>query len=408
MIKYEIKKVFLRKSSKIALFVLLFVIGITCFFAADVSFVDENGDTMEGPKAAAALKAAQKEWKGCLDEDAIRRVIAENRRILETPEALSENLKENEIAYGWKQGIMEIRNLLNVSYAAAFRDYDYYRADSLTEDEAVHFYENRPRLLREWLEEEAKDQFSEREKEYLISHYESLSTPFYYDYMAGWRKLFEYAPTIVMITMLILGYLTAGIFSNEFSWKSDAVFFTSMYGRSKAVAAKLWSGFFIVTGVYLISILLYTAIVLLCLGIDGWNLQIQVDWGAWKCLYHITNWQKYLLIVLGGYIGCLFINFSGMLVSAKTRSTVLAVMVPVIVLFVPSFIGNINDPFISKLIGLLPDQLLQTGVALNYFNLYSLGGRVAGGVPVMMVLYSLLTGVFAPVIYRIYRRSQAG
>ncbi len=402
MIQYEIKKVFSKRSSRVALALLLFVMGITCFFAADVSYVDENGDTIKGPKAVAALKAAQKEWKGELDEDTIRRVIAENRRIEETPEAASENLREKEMVYGWKQGFREIRDLLNVSYAKAFREYDYYRADTLTEEEAVHFYENRPRLLKEWLKEEAKDQFSEREKEYLTDKYESLSTPFSYDYMMGWQRLFEYAPTIVMITMLILAYLTAGIFSNEFVWKSDAVFFTSVYGRNKAVAAKLWAGFFIVTAVYF-AFLLYTGMVLLYLGADGWNLQVQVDWGAWKCFYHITNWQKYLGIALGGYIGCLFLCFLTMLVSAKTRSAVLAVMVPVVFLFIPSFVGNINAPFARKLIGLLPDQLLQTGETLNYFNLYSLGGRVFGAVLVLMILYGTLTGILLPVIYREYR-----
>ncbi len=42
MIKYELKKVFLRTGSRIALLVLLLVTGITCFFAANISYVNEN------------------------------------------------------------------------------------------------------------------------------------------------------------------------------------------------------------------------------------------------------------------------------------------------------------------------------------------------------------------------------
>jgi hypothetical protein len=38
-------------------------------------------------------------------------------------------------------------------------------ADSLTEEDAADFYRNRTRLLREWLEGEAKDQFTDEEKE---------------------------------------------------------------------------------------------------------------------------------------------------------------------------------------------------------------------------------------------------
>lgn len=405
MIKYELKKVFLRTSSRIALGVLLFVIGITSFFAANISYVNENGETTSGPAAVASLKNAQKDWSGILDEETLRQVIAENRRIRTSPEAMSDNVREKDIAYGWGQGINEIRNLLNCSFCA-FREYDYYRADSLTEDDASSFYTNRISSLQEWLSDEAKDQFSEEEKEYLIKQYESLETPFFYDYMAGWRQLFEYAPTIVMITMLILGYLVAGIFSSEFSWKSDAVFFTSFYGRDRAVSAKVKAGFLLVTLVYFAVFLLYTGIVLIYLGTDGWNCLIQSNWSSWKSFYNITNLQEFLLIALGGYIGCLFISALSMLVSAKTKSAVIAVMVPVVLIFIPSFIGNINSPLANKIIELLPDQLLQTGVALGYFNLYTLGGKVLGAVPILLVFYTALTVILLPVLYQEYRCKQ--
>lgn len=404
--RYEVKKVFAKKGSKIALVLLLIVMGITCFFATDVSYVDGEGNSQSGPAAVSKLRAARKEWAGYLDEEKIREVIAENRRIQNTPEALSQNVNERNIAYGWKQGINDIRDLLNCSYATGFREHDYYRADSLTEDEAASFYENRTKLLREWLENEAKDQYSGEEKAYLIRQYEKMETPLYYDYMTGWHQLFELSSTIIMLTMLILGCLVAGIFSNEFTWKADAVFFSSVHGRNKAVSSKIRAGFWIVTAVYFASFLLYTGIVLGYLGAGGWNLSVQANWTAWKCFYNITNWQKYLFIAIGGYVGCLFISFLTMLISAKTRSTVLAVMTPVVLIFIPSFISNIDSPVVNKIIGLLPDQLLQIQMALGYFNLYSVGGMVVGEAPVILVLYTVLTIIIFPVLYQTYRRLQ--
>lgn len=406
MVKYEVKKVFAKTSSKIAVVMLLIVIGVTCFFALNVSYVDENGYSRNGPAAVSALKAAQKEWTGYLDEERIQKAIAENRRIRNSPEALSQDVTENNIAYSWGQGMEEIRNLLNCSYAKAFREHDYYRADSLVPEDAGDFYDNRTRLLKDWLADEAQYQYSSGEKEYLIRQYENLATPFYIDYMTGWRQLFEYAPTIVMLVMLILGYLVAGIFSNEFTWKSDAVFFSSVYGRNKAVSAKIKAGFCIVTTIYFVAFLIYTGVVLLYLGIDGWNLPIQSSWTSWKSFYNITNIQEFFLIVMGGYIGCLFISFLSMFVSAKTRSSVLAVMIPFILIFIPSFIANIDSPLVNKVIGLLPDQLLQVGNALKFFNLYSIGGKVIGEVPVIIILYIILTVIILPILYREYRRTQ--
>lgn len=404
---YEIKKVFYKTSSKIAILVLLFVMGIACFFATSVEWVDENGDDHIGPAAVSKLRAVQKEWAGYLDEEKISKVIEENTRIRTTPEALSDNVQKSNIAYGWGQGISDIRDLLNSSFATRFREYDYYRADSLTKKDACNFYSNRTLLLKEWLEDEAKDQFTEAEKEYLISQYENLETPMYYDYMKGWSQLFEYAPTIVMLSMLVLSYLVAGIFSNEFSLKSDSIFFTSFYGRNKAVMAKIKAGFIIVTVLYFAAFILYTAITLLYLGADGWNLAIQIDRGNWKSFYNITIWQEYLLIAIGGYIGCLFLSFMVMLVSAKTKSAVFAVMIPVILLFIPSFTGNIRNHIIQKvLLGLLPDQLLDIGTALNVFNIYSFFGIMIGAVPIIMVLYTVLTVVIIPFLYKEYRHKQ--
>lgn len=340
MTKYEIKKVFSKTSSKIAVILLFAAMGITLFFALDVSYVDEAGNSQNGPAAISKLKAAQKEWSGYLNEDKIRKVISENQRIQNTPEALSRNVTQNNIAYGWGQGIKEIRSLLNCAYAEEYREYDYYRADSLTVEDASDFYTNRIRLLKDWLESEAKDQFSDREKKYLVDQYNSLKIPLYYDYMAGWQQLFEFAPTIVMITMLILGYLVAGIFSNEYAWKSDAVFFSCTYGRDRAILSKIKAGFSIVTIIYFAVFLIYTGSVLLYLGTDGWNIPIQSSWTSWKCFYNITNLQKYFVICIGGYIGCLFLSFLSMLLSAKTKSGLLAVMVPAIAIFLPSFIST--------------------------------------------------------------------
>lgn len=117
-------------------------------------------------------------------------------------------------------------------------------------------------------------------------------------------------------------------------------------------------------------------------------------------------WQKYLLIVTGGYIGCLFISCLTMLVSAKTKSAVLAVMLPFILIFIPSFLGNIQSPWISGVLGLLPDQLLQVGTALGYFNLYGLGQWVVGAVPILFLLYGALAIALIPSTYQLYRRKQ--
>ena len=114
--------------------------------------------------------------------------------------------------------------LLVYSYGE-FRDYDYYLPDSLVPEDAPLFYMNRTKHLKDWLDKEGKEQFSEEEKEFLVEKYGEMEVPLYYDYADGWKQLFLYAPTLLMILVLILGFLAATIFSCEYQYKANAVFF---------------------------------------------------------------------------------------------------------------------------------------------------------------------------------------
>lgn len=387
-----------------AVALLAVLLCVVCFFAGNISYVNESGETETGFQAVKKLREEQKEWAGFLDEVKIRKVIEENNKISQTPEAKSEDFQENDKAFHKKQGFQEIRNLLNYAYAEGFRDYNYFRADSLKPEDASKFYENRIVLLKEWLSGEGKALFSETEKEYLIKKYESLQTPFFYDYVEGWKQLFLYFPTILMILMLVLGYLISGIFAREFQWKADSILFSSMYGKNKAVSAKVKACFYIVTGIYWCTVLLYTGAVLLYLGADGAFCPVQANSSGWKSFYEMTNMEKYILCAVGGYLGCLFISFLTMLVSGKTKSSVAAVVLPFVLLFLPSFLSNINHPAAAGILGLLPDRLLQLAQGTANFTLYEIGGKVLDGIFLLFPVYSVFCALLLPVLKRMYRK----
>ncbi len=80
MTKYELKKIFSRTGGRAALVLLFVLVGITCLFAANLSWIDENGEPKTGPAAIALLREERKAWAGELNEERLRAVIAENRR----------------------------------------------------------------------------------------------------------------------------------------------------------------------------------------------------------------------------------------------------------------------------------------------------------------------------------------
>ena len=127
--------------------------------------------------------------------------------------------------------------MVNYAYSPDFQEWDWYRNESVTPDQAADFYPNRVRLMETWLYDETDSVyrlFSEAERQYLCAQYETLQTPFFYTYSEGWQQLLYQSTFVIMAGALILGFLTAGIFANEFKWRSDAVFFSTRHGRGKA------------------------------------------------------------------------------------------------------------------------------------------------------------------------------
>lgn len=405
MLRYEIKKCFSKIANKIGLLILTVVLIIVSYFAVTyVDYVDEDGNNRTGIIAVRSLRDMKNQWAGYITEDVLREVIVQNALVNASAEYQSNDVQENNKAYSKKQGFSDIRDMINHAFCG-FREYNYYRADSVTTEEVSEFYTKRISNLEEWLySDEAKDQFTDMEKQFLIKQYEQLETPLYYEYADGWIALLEYAPSIIMLTVLITSFFVSGIFSNEFQLKADAIYFSTKYGRNKAVKSKVEAGGIIITIIYWVVVLLYSAIVLGILGADGANCAIQAGFGSWKSFYNITYFENYLLTMVGGYIGSLFILTISMLISAKTKSTVLSVTVPFIFVFLPSFLSGFSA--LTEILGLLPDQLLQMNVAIKYFNLYQFGDRVIGAVPIIMILYAVLYVLMVPILYRVYQKAE--
>lgn len=405
MLFYELKKIFGRAGGKIALLVLAIGLAVICYSATlQVSYTDENGDSHTGPTAARDLRDAKNEWAGPIDETALLRAAEENQRIIASDDYNSDDIQRQNIAYHDMQGFEAIRSLVAGTFDG-FNEYNYYRLNTLTPGEAGQLYERRVQNLEEWL---ARPDifFSPAEADFLINQYEAMETPLYYEYNDGWETLIYYAPTLVMFLLFVIIFLVSGIFPSEHRLKANAIFFSTKLGRGKAVRAKLLSGLVTTTVIYWVAIAVYTIVGLALLGADGAGGAFQLL--KWKAFYNLTIGQAYALSVLGGYVGTLFLALLAMIVSALTRSQVVAVIVPYVLVLAANFANSILSSWevLPQILGLLPDQLLQVAQVLDDFNLYTVFGHVTGSVPLLFLLYSALSLALIPLLYRIYRKSQ--
>ena len=91
------------------------------------------------------------------------------------------------------QGFSEIKDMINMGFCE-FRDFNYYRIDSLSKEEVGQIYENRGKSLEKWLNsEDADGLFDENEKAFLIEQYSEMKVPLYYEDYDGWKSALSYA-----------------------------------------------------------------------------------------------------------------------------------------------------------------------------------------------------------------------
>lgn len=401
MLRFEIKKVFSKMINKIVL-AALFIVTLAAAMLAirDVRYVKEDGkEVVTGYSAAKELRKRKNEWKGELNGAVLRKVIEENQ-------AINAAEKDDDAAFAKKQGFIDIKNMFNSAFGK-FDEYDYYLVDRISKEEADEFYQRRISGLKEYLNsEEIKNGFTDAEKDFLISQYERLETPFYYAYADGWKAILDshYLPTLMIFVVVLTGFMTAGIFSDEFQYKADAIFFSAKYGRNKAITAKIQAGFTIVSVVYWGSMLLYSALILLTLGTGGAHCPVQTGLGNWKSIYNITYIQDFFFSLLGGYIGTLFILTLAMLISVKLRSTVIAATIPFVLACIPMFLGRIS--ILAPISIFSPDQLLRISVNLEEFVVVTIGGKAMGYISFLIPLYFVLSCVLIPMIYKGYKKAE--
>lgn len=410
LMRYELKKVFSKRVNQIVLILLAVLLAYTCQSAlVKVEWVDGQGNSETGHAAAVNLREASQDWSGSLDQQLLEKVLVQLKAIYSSTEVDPQSQESNWILSHQLQGFQDIADLLGWAYQTEYASFEEMVMDLQPED-LSRFYTIRINDRKNWLYEDDSSwgfyNYSPREKQYILDKFEALQTPLETGYHEGWVQATEQLPTLLKYGMILLSFVLAGIFADEFSWKTDAVYYNTLHGRTRATAVKGGVGFLTITVAYWLCVGVYSLIVLGSLGTDGGNCSIQVHAAYWNIREQMTFRQFYLLAIVTGYLGYLFVGFFVLWISAKTKSPVLAVLIPSLILLLPGFLWNFYSPTMRRIIGILPDKLLDIGVAIQYLYLYTLGERVMTAVPIVATVYTCATVLLVFLCYREYRHKE--
>ena len=393
MVKYELKRIFTKRMNRLLLAVAVIISAVMSVFAVTSNrYVDTEGVAHETPGAARRLAEDKNRWKGEVTGDVIAQIVADRQEInRQYPEDVPNTV------FGQKtQSSEDIEFMIN-NILSGEGDYDPSAILNLTPEQAKDMYSIWKEKTEEIVQEYGE---TEEQQEFLRTQYEKVDTPFYYEAPVSWDTMLTYATTYGIILVVLIGFLAAGIFADEFSLKADAVFFSCRYSRTKAVRSKILTGLLMTTVIYWTGMALLSVISYTVMGVSGFSSPYQLDQPY--SIYNITFGEEYLILLLSGYIASLLSASVAMLVSAKTHSANIAVCIPFILFCVSPFIGRAL-PF-GTFFQLTPDQLMNILNCAREPYIYQIGSMVFRQIPFVMLFYTLVAAVFLPVIFQCYRR----
>ena len=413
LIRFEFMKVFKKKSFLCAVVLMMVMLVIVpCLTISENNWIGEDGSEISGMAAIQAKRDALKDSSCDLTAERLQSVIINYQSAYADPVNFIQadgtaGLWINNATYAkYIQSDSEIKYLIDAAFTPEGESYDYYAMGSMDPADAVYFYENRMRKVEEHLNMDySYGNYSEADKEYFIARNEKITTPFHYEYNAGWNKLLSISYVSLMVIALVICITLAPVFSSEYQTGADAILLSTRYGRSKLITAKIVSSFLLTSVIYVSGVFILTLETFLIYGSGGAACSLQVI--NFLAPSNVNLLQSYLYVLLAGYFMCLFMQGITLLLSAKMSSPFPVIICTMVFFIVPSFLSySRSSRTYNNILNLMPAKMAAAYSALAKYEVFHILGLKIS-YPVMLILVALLVSVFTlPFAYRAFHKHQ--
>lgn len=394
MLKYELKRIFTKRLNRVLIMIGLLLSVILSFLAATSNrFVTPQGHLETGITATRKVVADKNRNKGLMTPQKISELIAQDQKTFQE----YKDKDESDKVYGTSlQQYLDVEQL--VSYIlTGNEDYDPSVYLDVNPKKLLNIYKIREAKIQKLIKKNGK---TEEQRKYLKAQYDKISIPYQYEAPDSWDTMQLYVVTYSIILAVLMGVLASGIFSEEITLKADAIFFSSKYGRNKAIKTKIIAGLITSTGIYWTGMCLFTVISLALMGTSGSHTLMSMMNSY--TIYNVTYGQAFYIMMFAGYIANLLATTVSMLVSAVMGSPNIAICIPFFLFCIMPFAGRLGG---GKGIFLLtPDQLNNFQEIMKVNHIYQIGGFVTNQLTMILMIYVVINITLIPLIYFIYKK----
>lgn len=382
----EHRKLWRKAGTKISVFIcFLYVVvfgSILSFqwfnFGSKVNFTSSDfGKNFDGYTAIRDRQEYALSFGGVLSDKSIQQIVGDYQRMESADAKKAWDLTDWMIINDW------LRNLWpELQEAGSYQvGISYFEPEKLTD-----FYGRRQPVLEKYLENNNQ---TGKEKEYLLQIDEKVIRPFYYGWIRGWQTLLSITiDTSAESMALFLAIVLSTLFAGEWHDNTSPLVLTTKNGWEKIAVAKIITGLAFTVELFAIIAICDIASQLFFMGTTGWDMPVQLikltAIAPMNMLQaEIYEWA-FTLLGMVGFAGIV------MLISSAVKSNVLALLLSLAVVYVPTLIDPYLPCGLQKALSLIP--LVGSGTDIFRTYTFHIFGKYVWS-PYLLITVPVLIGI---------------
>lgn len=335
LVGFEYKKIFLKKSVVIAVFLALI---ITVFSNIGV-MIGNNPNTGRSHYEDMLI---DKGYTLALEDVPLdENLILEASEAYKTIDADVYPYSKSEEYQKYARPYSKVYQLIESVYAKQGSGFGLKGMQNITKEEANHYYEKRIRQYQ--LNLENNPFFTQDNIDRIIKIDSQVQKPFVLEDISGYEYFFSFTTTSAFIIMLLIAFIISPIFVNEYNQRTDSVILTTKNGKKSQIYAKIFTG---ISLSMMISISFVSIGYLLCMSVYGFDgafapIQLHIP----LLTYNFTMLEVVLLLMVTTSLGGFLMAGICMFLSSTLNNSIVVLGVGIVVVLLGMFNGILPGTF---------------------------------------------------------------
>lgn len=400
LLKYEFVKIAGRKVNLIAMVLgLLLIVMSNILVLRDDSLYISEENSLKGIAAIRTRTEMENQLTPELSEEFLTAFLRDYQQ----------TTKEQSLEYDWSR-ISKNRNLfvLIADNYTAFNDHwSWEYLLTINTDGGIGFYGRRTEKIKSILNADySYGNYTEAEKQYWLHKNASVSTPFIWGSNDTWSVIWD-SVCLLIYLLFVISICIAPVFSGEYQNRTDALLLASKYGKNKLIHAKILAAFLFTFLYMTLCSIINIGISIGILGIDGWNLPVQLWYTVIPYPWTVLTACVMNLLIL--FLISFLLTGVSLWLSSICKSPMIVLATDILLFYGTLFIPwSKASRLWNQILYLLPIHCFNLQDVLRKYNCYSFGNLVFSHLDMIIIVYLLLTILCVCFAGRCFKKHQIG